>query len=55
MTKSGVNKKRVRYMEWTAKQIRALEEAEFHFRAETNEKWIKVAESVPERTAKECR
>ena len=54
MVQSSVNNKRGRNFEWTQAQITALEEAEVRFRGEARP-WIKVAQEVPERTAKECR
>ena len=52
---SGPEKKRGVYSEWTIAQVEALEEAEYQCRQEGNNKWVKIAELVPERSAKECR
>ena len=52
---SGIEKKRGAYTEWTIAEVEALEEAEDQCREEGKNKWVKIAELVPERSAKECR
>jgi len=42
-------------VKWTPAQIEALKAAEARYDEFVKDKWIKVAEEVPGRKAKECR